>query len=492
MKKLLHRIMFVAAFLIFCCATEVQAAEEETILDGVYVDAVSLGSMTEEEAIVAMQNYLNELRQTEITLVAAGNEEVVVTGADLGISWTNQDVIKEALNVGKCGNVIARYKQIKDLTYEDYVLPMELDFDINAINSVIVEQCVPFDQEAMDYHLVRVDEQFTVEEGRIGYVTDVEHSIDIVYDTLTQNWSNEGSRIVLDITEDIPKGSAEELMQVKDVLGTFTTSFATSGSSRSGNVKNGCRLVDATTLYPGEEFSMLEKLLPFSTANGYFMAGSYLNGQVVDSLGGGICQVSSTLYNAVLNAELEIAERHNHSMIVNYVSAAADAAIAESSGKDFKFVNNTDYPIYIEGFTTPNKRITFNIYGVETRDTMNREVIYESVILEVIHPDTEILYPDPAQGVGYIDEQSAHIGYKAQLWKIVKENGAEVSRTQVNSSNYKVSPRSAIVGVATDNPDIYNAMMEAIATNSVDHVKNVAAMFAPPVVVETPPAEVTQ
>jgi len=493
MKKFLHRIMFAVSLMaIFMFATESEAATKETVLKGIYIEDVSIGSMTEEEATEEVQKYIDELRQTEITLVAAGGQEVIVTGSELGLTWANPEVIGEAVSVGKCGNVIQRYKQIKDLAHEDIHFEVLLDFDINAINSVIVNQCTPHDRNALDYRLRRVDDEFVVEEGQIGYVTDVEHSIDIVYDTLVKEWSNEGIRIELDITEDIPKGSTEELMQVKDVLGTFTTSFSTSGSSRSGNVRNGCHLVDATTLYPGEEFSMLEKLLPFSTENGYFMAGSYLNGQVVDSLGGGICQVSSTLYNAVLKAELEVTERHNHSMIVNYVSAAADAAIAESSGKNFRFVNNTDYPIYIEGITTPNKRITFNIYGVETRDTVNREVIYESVILEVIHPDTEILYPDPAQGVGYIDEQSAHIGYKAQLWKVVKENGVEVERTQVNSSNYKVSPRSAIVGVATDNPDIYNAMMEAIATNSVDHVKNVAAMFAPPVVVETPPAEVTQ
>ena len=95
------------------------------------------------------------------------------------------------------------------------------------------------------------------------------------------------------------------------------------------------------------------------------MAGSYISGKVVDSIGGGICQVSTTLYNAALLAELEITERHTHSMTVSYVDLSADAAIAESAGKDFRFVNNTDYPIYIEGIIK-NKQITFNIYGKET------------------------------------------------------------------------------------------------------------------------------
>ena len=258
--------------------------------------------------------------------------------------------------------------------------------------------------------------------------------------------------------------------------GPFTTSYSTSGGARSANVANGCRLLDGITMYPGDEISALEAITPFTEDNGYYMAASYLNGQVVDSLGGGICQVSTTLYNAVLLAELEVVERYNHSMIVTYVDPSADAAIAESSGKDFKFKNNLDYPVYIEGYTTPDKHITFTIYGVETRDS-SREVIYESEVIEKIVPDTEVIYVDESMPVGFCSVQSAHIGYKANLWKIVKENGVEVSREQVNSSSYMKAPRSATVGVATQDPGAYNAIMAAIATNSVDEVKAVAGAY---------------
>ena len=239
---------------------------------------------------------------------------------------------------------------------------------------------------------------------------------------------------------------------------------------------NGARLINGCTLYPGDEFSAYETVSPFTEANGYYMAGSYLNGQVVDSLGGGICQVSTTLYNAVLRAELEVTERYNHSMIVTYVDPSADAAIAESSGKDFKFINNTEYPIYIEGITTPEKQITFTIYGVETRES-NREVVYESVVLERVAPEEEVIYADASLPLGYCSVQSAHVGYKAELWKVVKVDGAEVSREQVNSSSYNKSPRSATVGVATEDPEAYNNIMAAIATNSIDQVKAVAGAY---------------
>lgn len=255
-------------------------------------------------------------------------------------------------------------------------------------------------------------------------------------------------------------------------------------------MRNGCELINGVTLYPGDEFSTYEAVAPFTSDNGYYMAGSYLNGQVVDSLGGGICQVSTTLYNAVLLSELEVTERHNHSMIVTYVDPSADAAIAESSGKDFKFVNNTETPIYIEGVTSDDKHISFTIYGMETRDS-SRAVRYESEVISTTYPDTEVIYVNESLPVGSVSVQSAHIGYRANLWKIVTENGVEVSREQVNSSSYQVAPRTATVGVATEDPNVYNEIMAAISTNNIDHVKNVAAALAPPPAQEgaQPPAE---
>ena len=209
---------------------------------------------------------------------------------------------------------------------------------------------------------------------------------------------------------------------------------------------------------------------------------------MVDSLGGGICQVSTTLYNAVLKAELEVTERYNHSMIVNYVDPSADAAIAESAGKDFKFINTTDAPVYIEGIIK-DKQITFNIYGQESRNA-DRKVTYVSEVIEVINPTTDIITADPGHAIGYVVvNQSAHIGYKAKLWKIVTENGKEVERSQVNYSSYKMTPRYATVGVATPDSNAHNEMLAAIGTGSLDHVKNVIALLQAQAAQEAQPVQ---
>ncbi|MED9903047.1 MAG: VanW family protein [Lachnospiraceae bacterium] len=454
----------------------VAAAETDTVKEGIYAGDISLAGMTKDEAETAVLEYVDLLAPTEITLIAADNNEVVVTAGDLGISWGNPEILDEAMTLGTQGNIVQRYKAIKDLEHENKIYPIELDFDIMAIDTVLAEQCSEYDREAVDMGLVRENNVFQVKEGQTGYFLDVENSIDTIYAYLTKEWNHEACSIPLDIVVSEPRGTAEQLLMVEDVLGTFSTSYATSGQSRSANVENGSRLINGITLYPGDEFSTYETVAPFSEKNGYYMAGSYLNGKVVDSLGGGICQVSTTLYNAVLLAELDVTERYNHSMIVNYVEPSADAAIAESSGKDFKFVNNTDYPIYIESYTTSDKQVVFNIYGVETRDA-NRTVEYVSEVLEVINPTTDNITADAAQPIGYITVSSAHIGYKARLWKVVKENGVEVSREVINSSKYKMVPRSAVVGVSTADPNAYNEMMAAIGTGSIDHVKNVIALL---------------
>ena len=480
-------------FILTICGMTAAAKEKDTIIPGIYLGDMPLGNKTAEEAEAMADEYVESVINKNITLKLADGNEIVITPADIGFYWSNRDVVAEAAAIGKKGNIVQRYKAEKDIQFENKKYPMEFGLDEELVRDILTQQCSVYNVEAVNATLSRENDQFVIQPGQAGYKLDEEASLSIISDYLTGgNWDGQDAVIELSIVEDEPLGSEEELSRVKDVLGSFTTSFKTSGPPRSANVRNGCELINGTTVYPGEEFSTYEIVSPFTTANGYYMAGSYLNGQVVDSLGGGICQVSTTLYNAVLLSELEVTERHNHSMIVTYVDPSADAAIAESAGKDFRFVNNTDAPIYIEGYTTEDKQIGFVIYGEDTRPGSHK-VAYESEVISRTDPDTEVIYVNESAPVGSVSVQSAHIGYKANLWKIVYEDGQEVSREMINSSSYKMEPRSATVGVATADPNVYAEIMAAISTNNIDHVKNVAAALAagaaPPEAPVAPPAE---
>lgn len=494
MKKLVSVgfITCVAALLLILQPLHAEAKETGTIKEGVYAGEISLSGLTAEEATAEINAYVDSLKDCLITLKGMEKEQAVtVTAEELGICWSNPEVVNEALAFGTKGNVIQRYKALKDLERENKVYDIRIDFDVQNINDILVERCTIYDRPPVDFGLKRENGEFVVTEGEKGYLLDVELSIDTVYNYLIDEWNRDNCSIGLCIDVSEPRGSVEMLLKVGDVMGTYTTTFATSNTSRSANVTNGCHLINGTLLYPGDEFSMLESVTPFTQANGYYLAGAYLSGKVVDSIGGGICQVSTTLYNAILLAELEVTERYNHSMIVNYVEPSFDAAIAETAGKDFKFVNTTENPIYIEGITTPEKNITFNIYGVDARPA-NRTVRYENVILSTTDPGPEVINIDAAQPVGYVDVQSAYRGYKSELWKVVTVDGVETERVQINSSNYKMVPRTATVGVATADPNVYNEMIAAIGTGSIQHVQNVAAYWvalAPQPVVAPAPAE---
>ena len=460
------------------------------ILEGIYVDDINLSGRTYDEAVNLIRDKVSSMSEANITLNSIGENSVIVTAADLGMTWDDTNLVADALYVGRSGNMVERYKERKDLEHNKKVYPLRVDFDKELVTSIVNEQGDLYDIEGKDPTMKKENGKFEITPGTTGEKIDVNASVSRIMSSL-DNFNGSDMTIDMVVVEDKPKASVEDLEKIHDVLGSFKTSFSSSGADRSGNVRNGTRLVNGTLLMPGERFSMYETVSPFTEENGYFLAGSYLNGMVVESLGGGICQVSSTLYNAVLRAELQVDERHNHSMIVTYVDLSSDAAISGTS-KDFKFTNSSEYPVYIEGYTTDDKQVVFNIYGVETRPE-NRKVTYESEKISETEPEGDKIVADPSAPLGSISTQSAHTGYVGKLWKIVTVDGKETERTEVNKSTYLPTPRTATVGTATDNPTAQAMLQSAIASGSIDTVKatigelNAAAEAAAALGTLTPP-----
>lgn len=474
MKKFVCWIAGVAILLLMP-GFSVYANEKETVaLDGIYIDDTDVSGMTEKEVRNVVDASVQSKMEQPVHLICVDNQMVTVLPKDMGMTLENRDIAEEVMAAGKKGDVVSRYKIKKDYEREKPVFQTKCKFDKNQIRSVVDGQCTEFDMHARDYSLKRENDEFQVIDGKEGKVLDTDAAVSAIYEYMKNDWDGKEASISLPVIVENPRGSAKELANVTDLLGTFSTSCRTSGAARVANIQNGVSLINGITLYPGQEYSTLAVVTPFTQANGYHMAGSYLNGMVVDSLGGGICQVSTTLYNAVLRAELEVTKRSNHSMCVGYVPLSADAAIAESAGKDFCFRNNSEYPVYIEGYVTPERVITFNIYGKETRKP-GHSVQFVSEVLETIAPGAESIVAAPSQPIGFAKVQSAHVGYKARLIKVVYQDGVEVSRGTANKSSYKMVPRILTVGTATGIPEHASELQAAIETGNIDHVREVAA-----------------
>lgn len=461
MKRYLQKLFAGICFLMLSLGMSV-CAKEATILSGVMIDKVDVSGMTRAEATKALSDYETQVGEQTLSL-QIGEQILEANISQFGLQWDNEEVIDEAFNLGRKGNIITRYKDQKDLKNGGKVYELSWSANEKLIRNFVENQCTQFDQEAKNASLKRVSGAFEFVPGEEGIALNVDASVNILTDYLENEWKAGEKKAAVTLQADVtqPEGSAEQLAYVKDLLGSYTTSYSTSSANRSKNITSGAGHINGTVLYPGEEFSTYEVVSPFTEANGYGMAGSYLNGAVVDSMGGGICQVSTTLYNAALRAELEITERYAHSMTVSYVKLSEDAAIA-GTYKDLKFKNNSDYPIYIEGYTTSDKRVTFNIYGKETRDK-NRSISFESVKVSET-PSSTVLRENAAQPLGYKAVTSkGGSAYVAELYKVVKVNGVETERTKVNKSSYKSSGNRVITYGTAGDPVVSENLRAAIA-----------------------------
>jgi vancomycin resistance protein YoaR len=450
-------LIFGTAFL-FCGTTSYAKTSSDEIARGIYVEDIDVSGMTKEEAKAAVDEYMASKAEEKITLMVE-DHELDVSREALGVVWDNEFIIDEALALGKSGNVIKRYKALKDLEFDNKVYELEYTADSELIQTIVSEKCTKYNRKAVNTGLKKTGSGFEVIGGTQGVAVNESAAAGVILDYIENEYDGVTGKITIPTVVVEPIGSAEELAKVKDLLGSFKTSFKTSDADRSKNVTTGAKHINGTVLYPGEVFSAYEYVNPFTEENGYAMAGSFLNGKTVDSLGGGICQVSSTLYNAVLNAELEIVERSPHSMMVTYVQASADAAIA-GTWKDLKFRNSTDAPIYIEAYTTDGKQLVFNIYGHETRPS-GRSVKYVNKVLESTPAVTELV-ADAAQGIGYRMVESGHNGCKAELYKEVYVDGVLQSSERVNKSNYMVSNRVVYYGINGD-PGVSAQLQHCIA-----------------------------
>lgn len=457
-------------------------SEDTVIENGVFIGGVDVSGMTAEEATAAVDKYVEEIKAMSITLVGP-KANMKLTLEEMGLTAQTSVAVQEAITVGNAGNLISRFKALKDLENKNYVVDMGLAIDKQATAESIYNKTTKIDNKAIDNSLEIVDGAFVYKPGHAGEEVDVETAVNELSDYIATEWelaAVEEAEFTLTSVVTQPRGSEEELSVIKDLIGSFTTNYSSSGAGRAKNVQNGASKINGTVLYPGDELSVYELVNPFTQENGYELAGSYVNGETVESFGGGICQVSTTLYNAALDAELEISQRYNHSMIVTYVDLSADAAIA-GTYKDLRIKNNYEFPVLIEG-VCKNRNITFNVYGVETR-AANRTVEYESVTLTVNDPLTEFTFSAELPLGTFSQTRSEHIGYVAELWKVVKVDGVEQERTRVNKSTYQASCRKVTIGIAGATADQIAMISAAITTGDDAHVQATINALVTPVYV---------
>lgn len=451
--------------------TGLAGAEELTISDGIFVGGVDVSGMTTKEASKAVKKRVKEMGEATVTLMM-GENPITTTFNSLGLTWDNKEVIDQVKNLGTTGNIVQRYKDQKDLENHNQEFEIEFAVDENKARS-FVESCSIYNSEPINGDIYTQDDGTPgVEGGTDGLTLLVDESVKLVQDAF-EEWKGGDLTLDLAIERVSPEITKEALSVVKDVLGSATTNYSSSTWERATNVENGCYKISGTLLMPGDYFSVTAAVVPFTAENGYQPAPSYEENRVVDSYGGGICQVSTTLYNAVLKAELEVTSRSNHTMSVSYVDLAKDAAIAEGV-MDLAFVNTLDAPVYIVG-SAYGGVLNFTIYGKETRPA-NRSIELVSKTTSTTEPSGIKMTANPNQNVGYLKQiQSPHTGYTAELWKNIYIDGVYSDSVRINHSSYQAVGTAYEVGVATQSQTLMQAMYQAIGSNDINQVQSVIA-----------------
>ena len=454
----------------FTTKSYVNKVADDVICNNVYIGELDVSGMNAEEAKTAIEEQLSEYQALSLKLTA---EEVAfdVTFGELGFDMKDVDkLVEEAVSYGKEGSIWKRYRVMKALEDQAEVLRISYKVDEESIRKVVTEKVPELENSAKDATITRKGGAFVIQSEVKGVAVSVEDSVKVISEYFDEEWKEKDGSIALVVTVDEPKITRTQLEQIQNLLGSYTTNCGT-GGGRVQNIKTGAKLINGSVIMPGEVFSADAAMRPYTYDNGYAEAGAYENGKVVQSMGGGICQVSTTLYNAVILSELEVTQRAAHSMTVGYVKPSMDAAIA-GEWKDLKFKNNTEYPIYIEGYVS-GSYITFSIYGKETRPA-GRKVEFVSETLSTT-PATK-KFVASGDGVGTLKKTEAgHTGVKARLWKVVKENGVEVSREIFNNSNYMASEETWVVGTSSSNAEAANVVKNAIASQDESKIKEAIA-----------------
>ena len=453
----------------------------EGIYQGVTIDGTDVAGMSEAEALELLQNkYKTEIGGQVLTLYYEGEAEEgeeaeelkwEVPFVEIGAGYQVEEAVKAAYETGRTGSEAENKKVGKALLKGGVDIEVPYTYDSKLMDEKLAEIAEEFDREAEDSTVTRKNGKFVITDEKDGLVMDKAKTLEAVAEVMETRMSGE-ALIVAEVTK--PEVTAKDNENVTDLIGTFYTTFNNSDRNRNTNLAVGCNYINGTILAPGEVFSANVELGSQTAAGGYKMAGVYNNGKVEQGMAGGVCQVTTTLYNAALMAELEIVERHPHSMTVGYVPLGRDAAVA-GNYKDLKFRNNTEYPIMIEAYAA-NGKLVMNIFGHEVHNA-GRKVSFDTVYEATVPKPAEKITEDPERPEGEREITSkGRTGSKVSVYKTVTDGG-KTKREWFSSSSYRAVADEVTVGTKK---------VEAPVVAPVDPFAGVTVVPTPDVTTDVP------
>lgn len=475
------------------------------IIRGVQIGEINVSDMSKEDA-KALLDERNAKNQEKQLVLKYGDLENKVTYSSLAVNYQIDEAINNAYNIGRDGNIFENNLDILKTWKDGEKVELKATVDTEKLNQVVQNINNTIQGAVVQPSYEVKDDKLIITSGKTGIKVDEQKLSDYIYTAVTTETDAQEQTIEIPVITsepdpiDIDKIHSEVYKEVKDayytkdpftiypeqkgidfdvesaktliqepkeqyeiqlkitnpsktvkeigteafpdLLGVCKTNYSASNKNRTTNLILAAGKINGTVLLPGEEFSYNRVVGKRTVEAGYKNAATYSNGQVVDDIGGGICQISSTLYDAAVFANMDITVRRNHQFVTSYLPAGKDATVVWGS-QDFKFKNSRKYPVRITA-TVSGGVATVQIWGV--KEDVEYDISIETKQISTIKYTTQYVEdPSLPAGTQKVSQAGAN-GRKVQAYKVMKLNGQVVSRTLLSTDTYRAMTRIVRVG----------------------------------------------
>ena len=502
-------VSILIVLLIFSTIFALITAKSSKIIAGVSVNGIKINGLTKNKAIDMIKEKKEEKLDGDI-IIKADDFEYSLKLNQIETKYKVQDAVNEAYNIGRKGNIFSNNFQILKTMIKGRNIDLEYEYNEELLDNMMTDIASKVPEPVQETSYCIEDDKLIITRGKAGNSIDKEKLKNQILEAIKNN--NNDLNILIDLVktepEDIniekiheevykePKNAyytkdpfkiyahedgidfdVEEAKKIleeykeeyeikliikhpeittgelgteafPDLLSTFSTNYDASNRNRSTNLTIAMQKLDGVVVNPGEVFSYNKTLGKRTAEAGYKEAGGFAGGRTVQMLAGGICQISSTLYDAAVYANLEIVERHNHMFLAGYVGAGKDATVVWGSC-DFKFKNTRNYPIMIK--TSIGSGVAkISIFGI--KEEVEYEVEISTTILS--YSNYSVIYEDDASlapGQERVAQKGMN-GCSSVTYKILKLNGKQVSSEVLSRDVY--DPMNTIIkrGVQSQAP----------------------------------------
>lgn len=427
----------------------------DNFIDGIIINGVNVSGMSKDQALEALRPNQPPMPTLNISLNLDG-VNYPLDLSSLTLTSTLDSVVDEAYNYLRltgeedAQTLVNVFNQRQALVNNPAQYSSAYTLSSEGVEQIVNETLADSTSVAQDAVITGFNPEtgsFSYTESQRGYEIDMDEAVTNVRNLL-ESGTYEG---VVDVVASVTEPSlTTEMIENEFGLIASSTSTTTSNSNRNHNISITCEKINGLVLQPGETWSFNDFIGERTAASGYEVAGVIENGQSAQAYGGGICQVSSMIYQSVIKSDLEVIERNPHMWPSTYAAPGTDAAV-DWPNQDFQFRNSSDYPIALSAYWDPStSKVTVAIYGHQFPDGQHIE--FEGETLST-NPAGVQYIANPALPVGQTNSlRAAHDGVTAASYQIwLDSDGNEIRRVELSNSWY--STISAQIEVGTLNPD---------------------------------------